>query len=90
VKTTLPGRQTRMETTIRYEGEQYSEAQNREAEKLDDFVTMDLKLIQPFKIRSTAAEAYVQVDNLWDTGFEVHHGYPDDGVRVAGGINVTF
>lgn len=37
-----------------------------------------------------AAEWYLQIDNLWNTGFEIHHGYPDDGIRFSTGINLMF
>ena len=89
VKYTIPEWRTRLETTLRYEAEQFSEAENHVQEKLKDYVTMDIKMTQPFTLLKMA-EWYVQIDNLWDTGFEIHHGYPDDGVRFAGGINLMF
>lgn len=90
VRYTIPAWRTRMETTLRYEGDQFSEAENRIQEKLKDYVTMDAKLIQPFTLLKIAAEGFIQVDNLWNTAFEVHHGYPDDGFRVSVGMNLTF
>jgi len=90
VKYTIPEWRTRLETTLRYEAEQFSEAENHVQEKLKDYVTMDIKMTQPFTLLKMASEWYLQVDNLWDTGFEIHHGYPDDGVRFAGGINLMF
>jgi iron complex outermembrane receptor protein len=90
VKYTLPEWQTRLETTLRYEAEQFSEAENNVQEKLNDYVTMDIKMTQPFTLLKMASEWYVQIDNLWNTGFEIHYGYPDDGVRFSSGINLMF
>ncbi len=90
VRYTIPEWLTRLETTLRYEAEQFSEAENNVQEKLNDYVTMDIKMTQPFTLLKMASEWYVQVDNLWNTGFEIHHGYPDDGVRFSSGINLMF
>jgi iron complex outermembrane receptor protein len=81
---------TRLETSLRYCGEQYSEIENREAEKLDDYSTVDVKAVQPFKIKSVAAEWFLTVENVFDADYEVHFGYPDDGVRFVSGLNLTF
>jgi len=87
---TLPNLGTRLETSVRYCGEQYSEMENREAERLGDYTAVDVKAIQPFKIKAMAAEWFVTVNNLFDTDFQVHFGYPDDGLRFISGINLTF
>lgn len=81
---------TRLETALRYSGEQFSEMENREAEKLDDYITVDVKAVQPFKIKAVAAEWFLTVENVFDADYEVHFGYPDDGVRFVSGVNLTF
>jgi iron complex outermembrane receptor protein len=81
---------TRLETTLRYVGEHYSEAENREGQRIDDYVTVDVKAIQPFTIGAVAAEGFVSVKNLFDAGYEVHYGYPDDGIRFVAGVNLTW
>jgi iron complex outermembrane receptor protein len=30
------------------------------------------------------------VDNLFDTGYQIHFGYPDDGIRLVSGFNFRF
>ncbi|MFH0730993.1 MAG: TonB-dependent receptor [Pseudomonadota bacterium] len=90
VKYTLPEWKTCLETTLRYEAEQFSDAENRASEKLNDYITMDIKMTQPFSLMKVSSEWYLQVDNLWNTGFEIHHGYPDDGFRFSSGINLMF
>ena len=86
----LKGLGTRMEGTLRYNSKQYSEMENRKAEQLDDYCTVDAKVIQPFKIRKTQAEWFISINNLFDTEFESHFGYPDDGIRFVSGLNLTF
>lgn len=72
------------------EGASSSEAEARESEKLDDYVTVDLKLLQPFSWGNTRWEGYINLYNLFDQNFENHYGYPDDGFRLIAGINLTF
>ncbi len=86
----LAGLGTRLETTLRYTSSQYSEVENREDQKLDDYFTVDAKAAQPFKIGKAAAEWFLAVENLLDVDFEIHYGYPDDGIRFVSGVNLTF
>jgi len=81
---------TRLEASLRYSGKQYSEMENREAQQLDEYVAVDLKAIQPLPIKTFAAEWFLNVENLFDTGFEIHHGYPDNGFRIFTGFNLAF
>lgn len=81
---------TRLETTLRYVGEQYSEAENRENQRIDESVTVDAKAIQPFTVGAVAAEGFVSVKNLFDADYEVHYGYPDDGIRFVAGVDLTW
>ena len=87
---TLKAPGTRLETSAQYNDKQYSEMENLEAERLDDYVTVDFKAIQPFKIKSTDVEWFLTVENLFDTGYQIHFGYPDDGVRFVSGFNFRF
>ncbi|MBT8341376.1 MAG: TonB-dependent receptor [Desulfatitalea sp.] len=86
----LPPRGIRLEAGVRHCAEQYSEATNDETQRLDAYTTVDLKAIQPFKIKSVSVEWFVTIQNLFDEGFEVHYGYPDDGIRFVTGLNVTL
>jgi iron complex outermembrane receptor protein len=81
---------TRLETTVRYRSKQYSESQNREEQRLDDYTTVDLKAIQPFTVKGVAVEWFVNLDNLFDKRYEIHYGYPDDGFKFLTGLNLTF
>ncbi|MDD4463327.1 MAG: hypothetical protein RBR01_09685 [Desulfobacterales bacterium] len=80
----------RLETTAQYVSEQYSESENRKDEGIDAYATVDLKAVKPFKIKALAAEWFVHIENLFDADFEVHYGYPDDGIRFVSGLNLIF
>jgi iron complex outermembrane receptor protein len=86
----LPSWLTRLEAIFRYEGEQFSEAENRDPEKLGDYFVVDLKAIQPFSVKGVEAEGFLHIENLFNTEFEIHHGYPDDGIRFIIGLNIKF
>jgi iron complex outermembrane receptor protein len=81
---------TRLEVTVRYNGRQYSEAENRSSQRIDNYTTVTVKIIQPFKIKTTQAEWFLTVDNLFDADYEIHYAYPDDGIRFTTGLNLTF
>lgn len=81
---------TRLETTIRYRSDQYSEVENLERQRIDEYVTVDIKAIQPFTLKTISAEWFLTVENLFDVDYEIHYGYPDDGIRFFTGVNVTF
>jgi vitamin B12 transporter len=81
---------TKLETTVRYRSKQYTEATNNEDMSIDGYVTTDLKITQPFNIKMVAMEWFVNVQNLFDVDYQVHYGYPDDGIRFLTGINVTL
>lgn len=90
VQYTVPAIATRLEATARYCAQQYSEVENREDETLDEYTTVDVKAIQPFKIKKKAVEWFITVNNVFDVDYEVHFGYPDDGIRFVTGVNVTL
>lgn len=81
---------TRLETKVRYYSEQYSEVENRTTQRIDDYTAVDFKAIQPFKFKKVAAQWFVNIDNLFDAEYEIHYGYPDDGIRFVSGLNLTF
>ena len=81
---------TRCETSLRYVDKQYSEAGNDPAQRLDDYLTMDLKAIQPLTLGEFKGEAFIEIINLLDTDFEIHYGYPDDGIRMMAGLSFPF
>jgi iron complex outermembrane receptor protein len=87
---TLSQTKTRLETSLRYTGKQYSEMENLEDQRLDDYITLDCKAIQPFTLAGMQAEWFLNINNLFDTGYSIHYGYPDEGVRFMTGLNLTF
>lgn len=87
---TIPRIETRLEATIRYSGKQYSEIENIESQRLDEYVTVDCKATQPFILGDHKAEWFLNIDNLFDTGYQIHYGYPDEGFRILTGFNLIF
>lgn len=87
---TLPFADTRLETTVRGESEQFSESGARPEWRLGDFVTADLQVLQPVEIGGMDGEVWLNLINLFDRDFEFHHGYPDDGLRFVAGVNWDF
>ena len=91
IKYALPRLKTRLEGTIRYESSRFSQAENLSSQRLDEYVVVGIKAIQPFSIKGiAAADGYVKIDNLFNTRFQNHFGYPDDGIRFAAGIQMRF
>ncbi len=81
---------TRLEVVVRHESSRFSEAENLRDQRLDPYTVMDMKVIQPFSMQGYAGECFVRVNNLFNETYENHFGYPDDGIRVATGIQVRF
>ncbi|EKD33771.1 MAG: hypothetical protein ACD_75C02600G0004, partial [uncultured bacterium] len=86
----LAGLKTRFEGIIRYEGSRYSQMENLPAQKLDDYAVVGAKVTQPFLLAGMATDGYLKVDNLFNTAYESHFGYPADGIVVAAGIQMKF
>ena len=86
----LPKLKTRLEGTVRYEGVRYSQAENLQSQKMSDYVTIDLRITQPVTIGKLKADIYARVDNLLNASYQNHFGYPDDGIRGMGGVQVRF
>lgn len=87
---TVPGFQTRLEGTARYEGNRFSRGTGGVEQRLDSYTTTDIKIIQPFSLKKTAVEWFLRVDNIFGTPFQVHYNYPDDGIRFLSGITMRF
>ncbi len=81
---------TRVETSFAALGSQFSDLANSGEKKLSDYQTVDLKFIQPIKVQSCKTDAFVYFENLFDQGYEVHYGYPDDGFRFTIGLTMEF
>lgn len=86
---TLPVK-TRLEMISRAYSRQYTDTDNTEAEKIGGYATVDVKVIQPLTLYSHPAECFVHVINVFNRDYDVHYGYPDDGLRSVGGIAVNF
>ncbi len=87
---TLPSLKTRMEASVRYEGRRYNQIENLPSQQLNSYTTVDMKVIQPLKLKGASAEWYLKVDNLFNASYESHFGYPDDGRRFTTGMQVRF
>lgn len=87
---TLPGIKTRLEGVVRYESARFSEAENLEPQRLDPYTVVDVKAIQPFPLKGYTGEWFVKIDNIFNTAYESHLGYPDDGIRFNTGIQMRF
>jgi iron complex outermembrane receptor protein len=90
IQYTFSSLKTRVEVTGRYEGSRFSEAEGLPSQELHDYSTFDMKAIQPFSTRFSTGELFVKVENLLDRSFDVHFGFPDDGIRFNAGIQVRF
>jgi len=90
VQYTLPRIKTHMEGVVRYESARFSEAENLASQRLDSYAVVDVKVLQPFSIKGTTGELFAEVDNVFDTAYESHFGYPDDGIRFNAGIQMRF
>ena len=81
----------RFEATLNGASRQYSDLANTDAKSVDGYLSVDARIawgVDWFK--AAAAEMFLQIDNLFDRHFEVHYGYPDDGVRATVGLAVSF
>jgi len=90
IRYTLPSLKTRLEGTRHYEGTRYSQSENLPSQRLSDYVVVDIKATQPFSIARITSDLYVRIDNLFNTSYETHLGYPNDGIRFTTGIQMRF
>lgn len=88
-KLVLPAK-TRIETIVKYVNNQYSSPDTAQKEKIDAHCVVNVKIIQPIIIESFPIKIFVHVHNLFDTNFESHAGYPDDGFKFLCGMSINF
>jgi len=87
---TLSEQKSCLEGTVRYEGNRYSQIENLPAQKLNDFVVVDIKVTQPFVMGGIATDGYLKVNNFFNTPYETHISYPADGLVIIAGIQMKF
>ncbi|WP_028580835.1 TonB-dependent receptor [Desulfogranum japonicum] len=81
---------TRLEWTTRGYSKQYSDIENTEAERLDSYITTDIKLSQPITMWEKQGLVFADVHNLFDEDYSSHYGYPDDGITFEVGMSLSF
>ena len=81
---------TKVETILKTVSRRYSSSGAGGAYKLDGYSVVNLKIIQPVPVEIFSGEFFVHLYNLFDTDFESHAGYPDDGFIFTAGLNVNF
>jgi len=81
---------TKVEAIFKALSHQYSSPGTVQSKKLDSYCVVNLKTIHPILIKSLPSEIFVHINNLFDTNFESHAGYPDDGFRFIAGMNLNF
>ncbi|MBP1625688.1 MAG: TonB-dependent receptor plug [Holophagaceae bacterium] len=86
----LKAAKTRLEASLRYEGARFTSRENLPAQNLHGYTCMDLSLTQPFTFRGLSLDWYLRVNNLFNTSFESHQGYPDDGFRLNSGLQARW
>lgn len=87
---TLPSLKTRLEGTVRYEGKRFSQLENLPSQRLDDYISVDIKATQPISIKKIIADWFIKADNLFNASYQTHYGYPDDGIRFITGLQMRF
>ena len=81
---------TKIEAIFKALSRQYSSPGTVQSKKLDSYCVVNLKTIHPILIKSLPCEIFVHINNLFDTDFESHADYPDDGFRFIAGMNMNF
>ncbi len=81
---------TRVETIIRASSRYYSDIENNKDTEVAGYATVDLKVLQPVRVKSLEPELFVNFYNLLDKDYDIHYGYPDDGFRFLAGMNLNF
>jgi vitamin B12 transporter len=90
VQYAAPSLKTRFEFNARYEGTRYNQIENLPSQKMQEYITADLKATRPFSLGGKSGDAYARFDNLFDRKFQAHLGYPDDGFRFVVGMQMKF
>ncbi len=81
---------TRFEWIARGYSKQYSDTENTREERLDAYLTTDMKLSRPVTIFKKKSLVFANISNLFDRDYESHYGYPDDGIRFEAGMSINF
>lgn len=87
---TILSSKTMLEGNIRYEGRRFSQIENLQTQWMEEFVVVDVKVSQPLKLGDKTAALYMNVYNLFDKRFEIHPGYPDNGIRFIVGCQIRL
>ncbi|MCK5163296.1 MAG: TonB-dependent receptor [Desulfobacula sp.] len=80
----------RLEAMTRAYSRQFTDTDNKESEKISGYATTDIKLIQPLSFFTCPCDFFIHVINIFDKDYDVHYGYPDDGIRFLCGISMNF
>ncbi len=81
---------TRLESTVRAYTSQFTDTDNTVDEKIHGYATVDAKMIHPVTLAGYSGDVYLNLINLFDRDYSSHYGYPDDGIRLACGLNINF
>ncbi|MBU2455658.1 MAG: TonB-dependent receptor, partial [Proteobacteria bacterium] len=81
---------TKLELTTTGYTDQYTDNLNTGSQKLKEYITTDAKIIHPIELCNKKAEFFAHVHNLFDTDFQSHYGYPDDGFKLQCGITINY
>ena len=80
----------RVEAMARAYSRQFTDTANTEKEKISGYTTTDIKLIKPLSVFSRPCEVFVHGINIFNKDYDVHYGYPDDGIRFLCGMSMNF
>ena len=88
----IPKLETKLNLTVMYMGESYSEVPTPEypdddAIENDNYTILNAKITQPIKDRF---EAYLSVKNLFDEDYEPNTGYPSQGRQMWLGVSYKY
>ena len=80
----------RIEAMTRAYSRQFSDTANTEKEKISGYCTTDIKLIKPYSVFSHPCEFFIHGINIFNKDYDVHYGYPDDGIKFLCGMSMNF
>jgi iron complex outermembrane receptor protein len=89
VQAPLPWEAT-VEAMLQVVGSRYADLRNRPGDRLDGYATLGIKYRHPVVLRGLQGSFFVYGENLLDSDYEAHAGYPNDGFRFTAGFNWTF
>jgi len=80
----------RFETITRAYSRQFTDTANTDKEKITRYFTTDIKLIKPLILFNCPGEFFINGINVFNRHYNVHYGYPDDGIRFLCGMGINF